>query len=185
MDNNIQIQQLINSRKLSTNEEYVLFEGALKALQMRITIDDIAEICKGKPLECKIDIECISKRFLVVRVSITSAIGKIFYGTEHLWSYGIDITTKEIVDCRCIGGSCYGVADKQFNILENIPKLLDFIIDNRNDIIKYSGNGCYTCFVSTETCEIIVDLSLNKPYPIPDGIELSPDGFVGFVMPLL
>ena len=47
MDNSIQIQQLINSRKLSSTEEYVLFEGALQALQMSITIDDIAEICKA------------------------------------------------------------------------------------------------------------------------------------------
>ena len=31
MDKKNQIQQLINSRKLSTDEEYVLFEGALQA----------------------------------------------------------------------------------------------------------------------------------------------------------
>lgn len=47
MDKKNQIQQLINSRNLSTNEEYVLFEGALQALQMSITIDDIDEICKA------------------------------------------------------------------------------------------------------------------------------------------
>lgn len=47
MDKNIQIQQLINARKLSTKEEYILFENALQALQMSITIDDIAEICKA------------------------------------------------------------------------------------------------------------------------------------------
>ena len=47
MDKSIQIQQLINARKLNTNEEYELFEGALQALQASITIDDIAEICKA------------------------------------------------------------------------------------------------------------------------------------------
>lgn len=47
MDKSVYIQQLINARKLSTNEEYVLFEGALQALQARITVDDIAEICKA------------------------------------------------------------------------------------------------------------------------------------------
>ena len=47
MDKKNQIQQLINSRKLSTDEEYVLFEGALQALHLNITIDDIAEICKA------------------------------------------------------------------------------------------------------------------------------------------
>ena len=40
MDKNNHIQQLINSRKLSTNEEYELFEGALQALHMSISIDD-------------------------------------------------------------------------------------------------------------------------------------------------
>ncbi|RGS60357.1 hypothetical protein DWX81_17850, partial [Roseburia inulinivorans] len=44
---NNHIQQLINSRKLSTNEEYELFEGALQALHMSISIDDIADICKS------------------------------------------------------------------------------------------------------------------------------------------
>ena len=38
MDKNNHIQQLINSRKLSTNEEYELFEGALQALHMSISI---------------------------------------------------------------------------------------------------------------------------------------------------
>lgn len=47
MDKSIQIQQLINARKLSTNKEYVLFESALQALQVSITIDDIVEICKA------------------------------------------------------------------------------------------------------------------------------------------
>ena len=47
MDKKSQIQQLINSRKLSTNEEYVLFESALQALQKSVTIDDIGEICKA------------------------------------------------------------------------------------------------------------------------------------------
>ena len=47
MDKKNQIQQLINSRKLSTDEEYVLFEGALQALHLNITIDDITEICKA------------------------------------------------------------------------------------------------------------------------------------------
>lgn len=47
MDKNNHIQQLINSRKLSTNEEYELFEGALQALHMSISIDDIADICKA------------------------------------------------------------------------------------------------------------------------------------------
>ena len=39
MNKKSQIQQLVNSRKLSTDEEYVLFESALQALQMSITID--------------------------------------------------------------------------------------------------------------------------------------------------
>lgn len=47
MNKKSQIQQLVNSRKLSTDEEYVLFESALQALQMSITIDDIGDICKA------------------------------------------------------------------------------------------------------------------------------------------
>ena len=47
MNKSIQIQQLINSRKLNTNEEYALFENALQVLQTSITIDDIPEICKA------------------------------------------------------------------------------------------------------------------------------------------
>lgn len=47
MDNSIQIQQLINARSLSTNEEYLSFESALQSLQKNITIDDVPEICKA------------------------------------------------------------------------------------------------------------------------------------------
>lgn len=47
MNKSIYIQQLINSRKLHTKEEYVLFEEALQALQASITVDDITEICKA------------------------------------------------------------------------------------------------------------------------------------------
>lgn len=46
MDKSIQIQQLINARNLSTNEEYLSFESALRSLQKNITIDDVTEICK-------------------------------------------------------------------------------------------------------------------------------------------
>ena len=55
MDKNNHIQQLINSRKLSTNEEYELFEGALQALHMSISIDDIADICKAFFYDTKYD----------------------------------------------------------------------------------------------------------------------------------
>jgi len=44
MDKANQIQQLINSRMLRTDEDHALFESALQALHMCITIDDIAEI---------------------------------------------------------------------------------------------------------------------------------------------
>ena len=47
MDKSIYIQQLINAKKLRTNEEYVLFEDALQALQACIAVDDITEICKA------------------------------------------------------------------------------------------------------------------------------------------
>lgn len=47
MDKSTYIQQLVNARKLHTNEEYVLFEDALQALQASITVDDITEICKA------------------------------------------------------------------------------------------------------------------------------------------
>lgn len=47
MNKSVPIHQLINARKLSTKEEYLLFESALQELQMNITVDDIAEICKA------------------------------------------------------------------------------------------------------------------------------------------
>ena len=47
MEKNIQIQQLINTRKLSTDEEYKLFEEAIQSLQANIVLDDIDEICKA------------------------------------------------------------------------------------------------------------------------------------------
>lgn len=47
MDNTITIQQLIKARKLSSNEEYELFEEALQKLQGNISIDDVYEICNA------------------------------------------------------------------------------------------------------------------------------------------
>ncbi len=41
MDNSTQIKQLIKNRKLSSEEEFKLFEDALHKLQGNITIDDV------------------------------------------------------------------------------------------------------------------------------------------------
>ena len=50
MDKNNHIQQLINSRKLSTNEEYELFEGALQALHVKpqIISGDLRRLFKAE-----------------------------------------------------------------------------------------------------------------------------------------
>ena len=47
MDNSTQIKQLIKNRKLSSEEEFKLFEDALHKLQGNITIDDVYEICNA------------------------------------------------------------------------------------------------------------------------------------------
>lgn len=47
MKKEVQIQQLISCRKLSTNEEHELFEAALVKLQGNIRIEDVCQICKA------------------------------------------------------------------------------------------------------------------------------------------
>lgn len=47
MNNSIQIKQLIKARKLSSAEEYDLFEEAIQKLQGNIDIDDVYEICNA------------------------------------------------------------------------------------------------------------------------------------------
>lgn len=47
MDNKVEIQKLIEARKLSTSEEYTIFEDALNALQGKISIDDVSDICRA------------------------------------------------------------------------------------------------------------------------------------------
>ncbi len=55
MDNSTQIQQLIKNRKLSSEEEFKLFEDALHKLQGNITIDDVYEICNAFCDDCEDD----------------------------------------------------------------------------------------------------------------------------------
>ena len=47
MDNKVEIQKLIEARKLSTSDEYTIFEDALNALQGKISIDDVSDICRA------------------------------------------------------------------------------------------------------------------------------------------
>lgn len=47
MDKSIQIENLIKSRKLSSDKEYELFEEAIQELEENIVIDDVYEICNA------------------------------------------------------------------------------------------------------------------------------------------
>lgn len=47
MDNNIEIEQLIKARKLSSDEEFELFEDAIQKLQRNIAINDVYKICNA------------------------------------------------------------------------------------------------------------------------------------------
>ncbi len=47
MDKSIQIENLIKSRKLSSDKEYELFEKAIQELEENIVIDDVYEICNA------------------------------------------------------------------------------------------------------------------------------------------
>ncbi|AOZ96925.1 Imm30 family immunity protein [Butyrivibrio hungatei] len=46
MDKRSLINNLKKARKLSTDEEYYMFEGALQALSNNISVDDIHDICE-------------------------------------------------------------------------------------------------------------------------------------------
>lgn len=47
MNNQALIKQLYDARKLSSNEEFELFEDAIEKLWDNITVDDVYEICKA------------------------------------------------------------------------------------------------------------------------------------------
>ena len=140
MDKNNHIQQLINSRKLSTNEEYELFEGALQALHMSISIDDIADICKAFCDDTKDD---------EVMFGIINLIEQL-QGEEYLKM--IAICTPDMKDAhdwamtlnkRIINSQKY--FEKYIEIIGELEKdykekILKLLVDVKNDNPKRFGN---------------------------------------------
>ena len=140
MDKNNHIQQLINSRKLSTNEEYELFEGALQALHMSISIDDIADICKAFCDDTKDDEVMFGIIHLIEQLQ----------GEEYLKT--IAICTPDMKDAhdwamtlnkRIINSQKY--FEKYIEIIGELEKdykekILKLLVDVKNDNPKRFGN---------------------------------------------
>ena len=146
MDKKNQIQQLINSRKLSTDEEYVLFEGALQALHLNITIDDIAEICKAFDDDTK---AYLSKHYKEVMFGIIHLIEQL-QGEEYLKK--IAICTPDMKEAhdwamtlnkRIINSQKY--FEKYIEIIGDLEKeykekILKLLVDVKNDNPKRFGD---------------------------------------------
>ena len=140
MDKNNHIQQLINSRKLSTNEEYELFAGALQALHMSISIDDIADICEAFCDDTKDD---------EVMFGIVHLIEQL-QGEEYLKT--IAICTPDMKDAhdwamtlnkRIINSQKY--FEKYIEIIGELEKdykekILKLLVDVKNDNPKRFGD---------------------------------------------
>lgn len=140
MDNNIKIQQLINSRKLSTNEEYVLFEDALQALQMSITIDDIAEICKAFCDDTKDDEVMFGIIHLIEQLQGEEYLKKIAICTPdmrdaHDWAMTLN---KRIINSQKYFEmyiEIIGELEKEYK-----EKILKLLVDVKNDNPKRFGD---------------------------------------------
>ena len=130
MDKKNQIQQLINSRKLSTDEEYVLFEGALQALHLNITIDDITEICKAFDDDTKDDEVMFGIIHLIEQLQGEEYLKKIAICTPdmkeaHDWAMTLN---KRIINSQ-----------KYFE-KEYKEKILKLLVDVKNDNPKRFGD---------------------------------------------
>ncbi len=139
MDKRLQIQQLINSRKLSTNEEYVLFEGALQALQASITIDDIAEICKAFCDDTKDDEVMFGIIHLIEQLQGEEYLKKIAICTPdmkeaHDWAMTLN---KRIINSQKYFEKyieIIGELEKEYK-----EKILKLLVDVKNDNPKRFG----------------------------------------------
>lgn len=135
-----QIRQLINSRKLSTNEEYMLFEGALQALHMSITIDDITEVCKAFCDDTKDDEVMFGIIHLIEQLQGEEYLKKIAICTPdmkeaHDWAMTIN---KRIINSQ-------KYFEKYIEIIGELEKkykekILKLLVDVKNDNPKRFGD---------------------------------------------
>ena len=140
MDKNIQIQQLVNSRKLSTNEEHVLFEDALQALQKSITIADIAEICKAFCDDTKDDEVMFGLIHLIEQLQGEEYLKKIAICTPdmndaHDWAMTLN---KRIINSQKYFEKyieIIGELEKEYK-----EKILKLLVDVKNDNPKRFGD---------------------------------------------
>ena len=140
MDKKSQIQQLINSRKLSTDEEYVLFEEALQALHLNITIDDIAEICKVFDDDTKDDEVMFGIIHLIEQLQGEEYLKKIAICTPdmkeaHDWAMTLN---KRIINSQ-------KYFEKYIEIIGDLEKeykekILKLLVDVKNDNPKRFGD---------------------------------------------
>lgn len=139
MDKSIQIQQLINARKLSTNEEYVLFEDALQALQASIIIDDIAEICKAFYDDTQDDEVMFGIIHLIESLQGEEYLKKIAICTPdmkdaHDWAMTLN---KRIINSPEYFGKYIEIINKLEK--EYKEKILELLVDVKNDNPKRFG----------------------------------------------
>lgn len=139
LDKSIQIQQLINARKLNTNEEFELFEGALQALQASITIDDIAEICKAFYDDTQDDEVMFGIIHLIERLQGEEYLKKIAICTPdmkdaHDWAMTLN---KRIINSPKYFEKYIEIINKLEK--EHKEKILELLVDVKNDNPKRFG----------------------------------------------
>ena len=139
MDKKIQIQQLINSRKLSNSEEYALFESSLQTLQMKITIDDVAEICKAFCDDTKDDEVMFGLIHLIEQLRGAEYLKKIAICTPnmkdaHEWAMTLN---KRIINSQKYFEMYIVVIDELEK--EYKEKILKLLVDVKNDNPKRFG----------------------------------------------
>ncbi len=139
MDNNTQIKQLINARKLSSNEEYELFQDALQKLQGNISINDVGEICKAFCDDTKDDEVMFEIIHLIEQLQGDEYLKCIAMCSPnmvgaHDWALTLN---KRIINSQKYFEKYISVIDKMEKASKD--KILKLLIDVKNDNPKRFG----------------------------------------------
>lgn len=109
---------------------------------MKSYLNEISEINTNTPLTGSINIQLKSNNIIVFVISLDSFYEEIFYGTAHLWKYACLIRDNKLTieESNCIGGAYYTIPERQINILEKFPKILDYIYNNLDKLCNNETN---------------------------------------------
>ena len=133
MDNSTQIKQLIKNRKLSSEEEFKLFEDALHKLQGNITIDDVYEICNAFCDDCEDDEVMFGIIHLIEQLEMDGYLKCIALCSPdmvgaHEWAMTLN---KRIINNQLYFEKYIDVIDKLEKT--NKKKILKLLLDVKND----------------------------------------------------